>query len=215
MGLRGLDLKDEYRSDRDNIFAEFFFECLGACRRYDRCVDLLSINTLIAISMSFDNFAAGQARMRMVTGHRFRADDLNILGRVFKQTAFEGRRIRSAKLRSLQNAVKKGQIQLKIAIPTSEDVTGSFSERIGIFTDAEGDAVAFTGTSGESFSEGSRDFESVDVFTSWNEPGRVSRKAEDFEDLWENRTRYVEVHDFEEADRRNLLKYSAAWATRH
>ena len=63
----------------------------------------------------------------------------------------------------------------------------------------------------DEFSTQTRDFESVDVFTSWNDKSRVERKMKDFEDLWENKTKYVEVQDFMEAEKSSLLKYSSDW----
>ena len=187
MGLRDIELKEEYRSDIDDIVAEFFFPCLGHCIEYDRCVDFLSIQTLATIAMAFDNFAIGKAK------------------------SFEGKFIKDSKIQKLQNIVNKGQIELKIAIPNSEQIADSFSERIGIFRDEKDDAVAFTGTSRESFSTQTRDFESVDVFTSWNDKSRVARKMKDFEELWENKTKHLEVYDFMYAEEKNLLKYSSDW----
>ena len=214
MGLREIGLKEEYRSDTNDIVAEFFFPCLSNCIEYDRCVDFLSIQTLATISMAFDNFAGGQAKLRMVTGHRFRTSDLNLFTKLFSEKytkAFEGKMIKDAKIHQLKNIVDKGQMELKVAIPNSEQVADSFSERIGIFRDEHDQAVAFTGTSRESFSTQTRDFESVDVFTSWNDKSRVERKMKDFEDLWENKTKYVEVYDFIYAEKNNLLKYSSDW----
>ena len=214
MGLRDIELKEEYRSDSDDIVAEFFFPCLSHCIEYDRCVDFLSIQTLATIAMAFDNFAIGKAKLRMVTGHRFRTEDLNLLTKLFSEKytkSFEGKFIKDSKIQKLQNIVNKGQIELKIAIPNSEQVADSFSERIGVFRDDKDDAVAFTGTSRESFSTQTRDFESVDVFTSWNDKSRVERKMRDFEELWENKTKHLEVYDFMYAEERNLLKYSTDW----
>jgi len=214
LGLREIELKEEYRSDRDDIVAEFFFPCLGHCIEYDRCVDLLSIQTLATISMAFENFAGGKAKLRMITGHRFKTADLNLFTKLFSEKytkAFEGKFIKDTKIQKLQNIVNNGQIELKIAIPSSELVANSFSERIGIFRDEDDQAVAFTGTSKESFSTQTRDFESVDVFTSWNDKSRVERKMQDFEELWENKTKYIEVCDFMFAEENNLLKYSADW----
>ena len=214
MGLREINLKEEYRSDRDDIVAEFFFPCLENCIEYDRCVDLLSIQTLVTISMAFDNFATGKAKLRMITGHRFRTEDLNLLTKLFSEKytkSFEGKFIKDTKIQRLQNIVNNGQIELKIAIPNSEQIADEFSERIGIFRDEDDESVAFTGTSSESFSTQTRDFESVDVFTSWNDKSRVERKTIDFEELWENKTKYVEVYDFMYAEERNLLKYSSNW----
>ena len=214
MGLRELELKEEYRSDVDDIVAEFFFPCLSHCIEYDRCVDFLSIQTLATIAMAFDNFAIGKAKLRMVTGHRFRTEDLNLFTKLFSEKytkSFEGKFIKDSKIQRLQNIVNKGQIELKIAIPNSEQVADSFSERIGVFRDDKDDAVAFTGTSRESFSTQTRDFESVDVFSSWNDKSRVERKMRDFEELWENKTKHLEVYDFMYAEEKNLLKYSTDW----
>ena len=216
MGLKGINLKEEYRSDVDDIIAEFFFPCLSNCIQYDRCVNYLSIQTLTTIAMAFDNFYSGKAKLRMITGHRFKIEDLNLLTKLFSEKftkSFDGKFIKNSKIQKLQDIVNNGQIELKIAIPNSEHVTDAFSERIGIFKDEEDEQVAFTGTSKESFSSQTRDFESVDVFTSWNDKTRVERKMEDFENLWQNKTKYVDVFDFMYAGENNLLKYSTKWVT--
>jgi HKD family nuclease len=218
LGLREIELKEEYRSDRDDIVAEFFFPCLSHCIEYDRCVDFLSIQTLATISMAFENFTEGKAKLRMITGHKFKTADLNLLTKLFSEKytkSFEGKLIKDTKIQRLQNIVNNGQVELKIAIPNSEQVTNSFSERIGIFRDDEDQTVAFTGTSKESFSTQTRDFESVDVFTSWNDKSRVERKMKDFEELWQNKTKHVDVCDFMWAEENNLLKYSSEWITQN
>ena len=214
MSLREIELQEEYRSDRNDIASEFFFPCLSNCVEYDRCVDFLSIQTLATISMAFDNFVIGKAKLRIVTGHRFRAADLNLFTKIFDEKytkSFEGKQIKNTKIEKIAEFFDSGQIELKIAIPNSEQVTNSFSERIGIFRDEHDQIVAFTGTSSESFSTQTTDFESVDVFTSWNDKSRVERKVKDFEDLWENKTKYVQVYDFMYAIKNNLLKYSSEW----
>ncbi|MEJ2260788.1 MAG: DNA repair helicase [Nitrosopumilaceae archaeon] len=215
LGLRDIALKEEYRSDRDDIVAEFFFPCLSHCIEYDRCVDYLSIHTLVTIAMAFENFSSGGAKLRMVTGHRFKSSELEILTKLFSDKytkRFDGTLIKDSKIQKLQDIVNKGQIELKVAISNSEQVADSFSERIGLFLDEHDQIVAFTGTSKESFSTQTRDFESVDVFTSWNDKSRVERKMKDFEELWENKTKYVEVYDFLYAAENNLVKYSSEWA---
>ena len=216
MGLKDINLKEEYRSDVDDIIAEFFFPCLSNCIEYDRCLNYLSIQTLATISMACDNFNSGKAKLRMITGHRFKIEDLNLLTKLFSEKftkSFEGKFIKNSKIQKLQDIVNNGQIELKIAIPNSEQVTDAFSERIGIFKDDKDEQVAFTGTSKESFSSETRDFESVDVFTSWDDKTRVERKMLDFEKLWKNKTKYVDVCDFTYAEENNLLKYSSKWVT--
>jgi len=213
LGLREIKFEEEYRSDRNDVVAEFFFPCLSNCIEYDRCADFLSIRSLASISMGFDNFTTGKAKLRMITGNRFKISDLSILTKLFSEKhtkRFDVKLIRDSKIKKLQDFINNGQIELKIAITNSEEITNLFSERIGIFKDENDDAVAFTGTS-SSLSTNTRDFESVDVFTSWNDKSRVERKIRDFDDLWKNKTKYVDVYDFMDAEKNNLLKYSSEW----
>ena len=215
MSLKNLNLKEEYRSDTNDIVAEFFFPCLSNCIQYDRCVNFLSIQALATIAMAFDNFDGGKAKLRMITGHRYKTEDLNIFTKLFSEKftkSFEGKFIKNSKIQKLQNIVNNGQIELKIAIPNSERIADAFSERIGIFRDEEDEKVAFTGTSKESFSSQTRDFESVDVFTSWDDKSRVENKIDNFEKLWTNKTNYVEIYDLVYAENKNLLKYTSEWA---
>ena len=197
---------------------------------YSYGFSIISKNTILGKNVNFngmrisgcglvtigDNFHSGKAKLRMITGHRYKTEDLNIFTKLFSEKftkSFEGKFIKNSKIQKLQNIVNNGQIELKIAIPNSELIADEFSERIGIFIDEEDEQVAFTGTSKESFSSQTRDFESVDVFTSWNDKTRVERKVKDFEDLWQNKTKYVDVCDFMYAEENNLLKYSSKWIT--
>lgn len=215
MRLRELNLKEEYRSDRDDIVSEFFVPCLSNCIEYDRCIENVSIKSLSTLALGFENFSKNQAKMRIITGNRFRASDLDLLSKLMsneEETRFSGSFIRDSKIRMLKDIVENHKLEIKIAVPNSEEVVGSFSEKIGIFLDENDDAVAFTGTSSETFNSQNKNFESVDVFTSWNDKSRVEIKIKDFEELWENKTKYVEVYDYKYAEQNNLLKYSSQWA---
>ena len=102
---------------------------------------------------------------------------------------------------------------MKIAIPRSEKLDGVFAEKMGIFKDIHNNIIAFTGTSNETFDYQSRNFESVDVFTSWNDKDRIEIKTKDFDKLWNNEIKYIRVYDFLEAEKKSLLKYAVEWAT--
>jgi len=216
LGLRELNLKEEYRSDTDDIISEFFVPCLSNCIEYDRCIEYVSVKSLTTLALGFENFTNNQAKMRIITGHRFRASDLDLLSKLMsnKKNEFRinGNFIRDSKIKKLKDVVANNKLQVKIAIPNSEEVVGAFDEKIGIFLDENDDMVTFTGTSSETFNSQNRNFESVDVFTSWNDKSRVERKIKDFELLWENKTKFVDVCDFTEAEEKNLLKYTSQWA---
>jgi hypothetical protein len=125
---------------------------------------------------------------------------------------FNGSVIQNDKIKHLQNIINDFKLEVKIAIPNSEFVDGTFEERLGIFRDSNDDVVAFSGTSNVTFDTENRNFESIDVYTSWDDKSRVDTKINNFENLWTNKTKYVEVYDLLFAERKNLLKYSAEWA---
>jgi hypothetical protein len=215
MGLRELSLKEEYRSDRDNLIEEFFIPCLDNCIEYDRAIEYATLKSLTGYYFGLKSFLENNVQIRIVSGHRFRTSDLNILSKLFgKKNAKLPLNITSAKEKKfalLNQMIETNKLKIKIAIPNSEEVYGSFGEKIGIFHDENDDMVAFTGTSNETFDPQNRNFESIDVFSSWNDKSRVDIKTNDFENLWQNKTRNISVHDLDYALENNLLSYSAEW----
>lgn len=218
MPLRDIRFKEEYRSDRDDIIGEFIAPCLDACARYDRCSEYISLRSLGALSRGRGRFATNRSSLRIVCGHRFTAADLGFASKLEAMRraggggAGGGGRIgggRSAELDALAGAHR---VWIKVAIPNSDLVDGSFTERIGIFTDEAGDVVAFTGGSNHTFDARVRNFESIDVFTSWGDASRVAKKVRDFEELWADKTEHIDVYDFGHAERNNMVKYSPEWA---
>ena len=215
MGLRDLSLKQEYRSDVDDVVSEFFIPCLTNSIQYDRTVEFISIKSLSTLTFGLENIQDHHAKIRLVSGHRFSTTDLNIIKKLFDQRTnhrFNGNLIRDHKITELQKIINDFKVQIKIAIPNSEYVDGVFEERMGIFRDTNDDIVAFSGTSNATFDAENRNFESIDVFTSWDDKSRVETKINNFEKLWSNKTEYVQVYDLIFAERKNLLKFTTEWA---
>jgi len=215
MGLRELSLKEEYRSDRDNLIEEFFIPCLDNCIEYDRAVEFVTLRSLTGYYFGLKSFLENNVQIRFVIGHRFRTSDLNILSKLYgKKSGLFPLKLtpnKEKKISVLSHMIETNKMKIKIAIPNSEEVFGSFSEKTGIFHDENDDMVAFTGTSNETFDPRNRNFESIDVFTSWNDKSRVNIKTNDFENLWQNKTKNISVYDFDYAVENNLLSYSAEW----
>ena len=215
MALRDLSLKQEYRSDKDDVVSEFFIPCLTNSIQYDRAVESISIKSLSTLTFGLGNMQDHHAKIRLVSGHRFSTTDLNIIKKLFDQHTnhrFNGNLIRDHKITELQKIINDFKVQIKIAIPNSEYVDGIFEERMGIFRDTNDDIVAFSGTSNATFDAENRNFESIDVFTSWDDKSRVETKINNFEKLWNDETKYVQVYDLIFAERKNLLKFTTEWA---
>ena len=213
--MRDLSLKQEYRSDVDDVVSEFFIPCLTNSIQYDRTVEFISIKSLSTLTFGLGNIQDHHAKIRLVSGHRFSTTDLNIIKKLFDQRVnhrFNGNLIRDHKITELQKIINDFKVQIKIAIPNSEYVDGIFEERMGIFRDTNDDIVAFSGTSNATFDAENRNFESIDVFTSWDDKSRVETKINNFEKLWNDETKYVQVYDLIFAERKNLLKFTTEWA---
>jgi len=199
----------------DDVVSEFFIPCLTNSIQYDRTVEFISIKSLSTLTFGLGNIQDHHAKIRLVSGHRFSTTDLNIIKKLFDQRVthrFNGNLIRDHKITELQKIVNDFKLEIKIAIPNSEYVDGIFEERMGIFRDTNDDIVAFSGTSNATFDAENRNFESIDVFTSWDDKSRVETKINNFEKLWNDETKYVQVYDLIFAERKNLLKFTTEWA---
>ena len=224
LALRDLPLKQEYRSDKDDVVSEFFIPCLTNSIQYDRTIEFISVKSLSTLTFGLENIQDHHAKIRLVSGHRFSTSDLNSIVKLFDQHNTNrlngrinldnkiGNFIQDSKIRQLKKIIEDFKLEVKVAIPNSEYVDGVFEERMGIFRDTNDDVVAFSGTSNVTFDAENRNFESVDVFTSWDDKTRVDNKIKNFENLWANRTNYVEIYDLVYAEKKNLLKYTTEWA---
>ena len=224
LALRDLSLKQEYRSDRDDVVSDFFIPCLTNSIQYDRTIEFISVKSLSTLTFGLENIQDHHAKIRLVSGHRFGTSDLNVIVKLFDQNNHTrlnsriyldkkiGNLIQDSKIRQLKRIIEDFKLEVKVAIPNSEYVDGAFEERMGIFRDTNDDVVAFSGTSNVTFDAENRNFESVDVFTSWDDKTRVENKINNFENLWTNRTNYVEIFDLVYAEKKNLLKYTSEWA---
>ena len=222
--LRDLSLKQEYRSDRDDVVSEFFIPCLTNSIQYDRTIEFISVKSLSTLTFGLENIQDHHAKIRLVSGHRFGTSDLNAIVKLFDQHnngRLNGRiyldkkigdLIQDSKIRRLKSIIEDFKLEVKVAIPNSEYVDGVFEERMGIFRDTNDDVVAFSGTSNVTFDAENRNFESVDVFTSWDDKSRVETKIKNFENLWSDKTNYVQIYDLVYAEKKNLLKYTTEWA---
>ena len=143
--LRDLPLKQEYRSDSDDVVSEFFIPCLTNSIQYDRTIEFISVKSLSTLTFGLENIQDHHAKIRLVSGHRFSTSDLNSIVKLFDQhnpSRLNGRInldnkignfIQDAKIRRLKKIIEDFKLEVKVAIPNSEYVDGVFEERMGIF----------------------------------------------------------------------------------
>ena len=125
-------------------------------------------------------------------------------------------KLKKARLEVLAWMVTEGTLEIKVVLPTDEQgrvlpATESqdyYHPKEGIFTDASGDQVGFSGSVNESEQAWRNNYEQFNVFTSWGEGKCYLELAiERFEKLWNGKeARWVSM-PIPEAAKQKLLKY--------
>lgn len=222
-GLASLQLKPEYRSDTDDLVRDFYVPCLERSQVYRRAVGYFTSLGLSAAAQGISALIKGDGQMLLVASPLFDAEDLEAIRRgyaarddlvvraLLREIEAAPDAILRDRLSSLSWLIAEERLEVRIAIPLDEQGMprrGIYHEKMGIFTDRFGHAVAFTGSPNETAGGLVDNFEATDVFWSWDDPhGRVERKIRNFDRLWHNRTGGLSVIQFPDAVRQQLLKY--------
>lgn len=219
MSLRALDLLETYRSDDCDLVKDFYEPCLQRSLTYDRAVGFFSSSALALVARGLTAFIQAGGRMRLVTSPQLSEEDVTAIAQGLEQRDAV---IQRALLRSFEKEVlpdlaqqrlaaltwllAQGRLRIKLAVPQS--LQGLYHEKLGIFADAEGNLVTFSGSANESETAFQHNFEVLEIFTSWQVgvEQRTLRRVQAFEDLWQNRTAKVEVMPFPEAVQRSLIQ---------
>lgn len=227
MSLKDLEIKDSYRSDScPDLGIYFISKMLEESLIYKRAVGFFSSSSLLKISRGISYMTQKQGAHiylivspilykadieAMKKGYQKRSQIVEeALLREFKDTddKFECER-----LNFLCHLIEEGVLDIKVADrhdDSFENEYAMFHEKIGLFVDEYGNSVAFSGSLNESDNAYTNNFESVQVFRGWKEQKRVSIIEDDFNRLWENKTKSLSIYDFPDAVKKNLFKYRKA-----
>lgn len=221
--LSELTFEVTYRSDRQDLVRDFYEPCLYQARIYRRAVGYFSSHGLVAAASGIAALAVNEGRVRLVASPKLVEDDIaafrlgyNSREKLMTVCAREFEDIRDElardRLSALAWMIARGLLEVRLALRVDANgyLRGIYHEKIGIFEDTAGNQVAFSGSSNETQGGLIDNFETTDVYWSWDDPQkRVARKYADFEELWENRTSGVEVIDFTEATEEILKAYKS------
>jgi SNF2 family DNA or RNA helicase len=115
------------------------------------------------------------------------------------------------RLNALAWLAASGLLEIKLALRLDAQggyARGIFHEKAGVFTDAQGNHVTFSGSSNETAGGMLENFESIKAFCSWKDTeGRVQEEIDNFEALWKNTTFGLKVLDFSSISKDLLDRY--------
>lgn len=199
----GIDWKLRYSSPPDNLIKEFYLPAFHRSCRYDRAVGFFSSRLLAMISPALDRFVLNGGKMRLITSPaNLSDDDLFAIGsgeqlrsrlqqdliKAIEQPIPD--KIAADRLKLLSWMVAKRKLEVQIALREHDDGYSLFHEKIGIFSDLNGDFMTFSGSPNETVSGATLHSESFPLFRSWidaTQKAYAESERARFEDLWNQR----------------------------
>ena len=220
MSLKSLQLPLTIDTSSADMTADFYAPALSVSIGYDRGVGFFSSGWLRLAAQGMAQFAANGGRARIITSPILNEADWEALQQgteaqvnpILRQALARNladleKTLEEDTLSALAWMVADEILTFKLALPQNKLDGGDFHDKFGVFTDAEGNQVSFSGSPNESV-RGMTNYESIKSFKSW-EPAfapRVAADAARFARLWENEDRNVRVYDLPDAAREGILR---------
>ena len=202
MPLTDIPFRRDYTPENCADFvADFYEPALAQAVRYDRTTYTFSATGLQTAARGVAGLLANGGYIRLICDHKVTPET--------HAAILAGRRQAQAVLRQdvtptdltavtpddiagkraldlLTWLVAENRLDIRVAIVPDD---GLFHDKIGIIADAERNCVAFHGSLNETRAGVQDNYESFDVFISWQDPARVADKVEQFDTLWDGKSR--------------------------
>ena len=184
--------KRRYNSPPDDLIECFYRPAFCRSVRYDRAVGFFSSYLLAAIVPALDQFVANGGYMRLITSPANLSDeDLQAMGKgeefrvkLEQDLQTEIRQsipssVQVDRLKLLTWMVASARLEIRIALREHSDCYSLFHEKIGVFTDAGGNWMSFSGSPNETVGGARHHSESFPLHRSWaNEEQRAFAEEE-------------------------------------
>ncbi|MDI3339530.1 MAG: helicase-related protein [Sphaerobacter sp.] len=211
----------------DDRLHDFYIPALARSVRYDRATGFFSSSALAVAAAGIAHLIQNGGRMRLLVGASLDDEDVAAIERGYHLAE----RIREkfltlladpedlllrSRLEALAWMVAEGTLEIRVVLPVGPDglpVPGDraapyFHTKEGVFTDAAGNQVAFSGSVNESATGWQHNYEQLLVFTSWDDSQRyLAGVVRRFERLWEGTERDWIALPIPEAVRERLIAF--------
>jgi DNA phosphorothioation system restriction enzyme len=211
--LSQVPLKTEYRSDSDDLVQDFYVPCLCRSTLYQRAVGFFTSRGLEVASQGLSTLIKNGGRMELIASPVLAAEDVDAIEKGYRDRAdvvtsslartleCELSEYTTDRIAMLAFLIASGKLEIRIALASKSASRphGIYHEKLGLFHGENDECVAFTGSPNETSGGLVGNFEAIDVFYSWDDAqGRVARKKDNFDRLWNNQTKGLDVLDFTE-----------------
>ena len=226
MGLKEQTYLTSYNKAEHDIADMFYLPCMRHSNYYDRISGYFGSTIYIIAWDALREFIENDGKMRLICSPYVSDEDATALANGYSaknnellaeslakevQALFDDPFL-TAPAKLLAYMISKGIMDVKIAVPTGNESPNArrlFHDKVGIFTDAEGNKVGFRGSMNETYKGLSSDgnMESIDVFPNWldsRDAERVNDASTFFGKLWSESVPGIIVYPFPSASKEIL-----------
>lgn len=214
--LRERKFKTQYNTEEDQIVTTFYLPALNEAISYDRAVGYFSISSLLYIIQGIGSLVEKKGKIRVICSPNLSAEDVEIIRKSYElkndkiqnslsKEIADNPLYKTREFILFSSLLEKNIIELKIAI--KKDL-GLYHEKIGIISDGI-NSLSFIGSLNETTNALFNNFESFDVYCDWldeREAQRVLDKKNHFARLWDGHYSSIEVLDFPNAIKKELIE---------
>ena len=205
-----LNLLKHYKTYKHNIVKEFYTPVLQESVLYQRSVGFFSSTALIELTKGIAGIVKNGGKIQFIVSPYLSEEDVAAIQKGYeKKKIIEQALLREYKepenyfqeerLNLLSHLIENGNLEIKVAFTPPNKSTGMYHEKVGIVTDAEGNKIVFTGSLNETINAFYNNYESIVVFTSWEESRQYAEEMQnDFDALWNNEDTDLEIIEFPE-----------------
>lgn len=217
MSFRDLFLQKEYNSLEEDVIRNFFIPILSYANKYDRAAGFFSSSGLAKMTEGICELVKNNGVIRIIASPQLSEDDIKAIDEGYKQRHDVVRDVLLASLHKpeteyqvqrlnlLSNLIATGILDIKIAILRSE--SGIFHDKFGVIRDVDDNEIAYRGSMNESENAYCHNYETIDVYTSWDDLDRVESKKRVFDKMWEDNDESVETIDFIKIKQEIIRRY--------
>jgi len=219
----------------DDRLNEFYIPALSVSVRYDRAAGFFSSTALSVAAQGIAKLIQNGGRMRLLVGAELSEEDVDAIRKGAELAERLSQRLLDAfndpvdeiqrrRLEALAWMVAEGTLEIKVVLPKGPDghplpadpAADYYHPKEGIFTDAAGDRVAFSGSVNETEQGWLHNYEQFMVYRSWDESQLYLKQvAWRFERLWNGQERDWVALPVPEAVRQRLVRYRPWEAPKH
>ncbi|NME35036.1 MULTISPECIES: DEAD/DEAH box helicase family protein [Fusobacterium] len=219
MGLRDIEIKKEYRTSYDDIVKDFYIPLLKESIYYKRAVGFFSSTSLSEIVEGIEELVKNNGKIQIVASPKLQEEDIEAIEKgyrlrdeiiesvLLKELKEPDNEFEKDRLNLLASLIAENVLDIKIAIIENSNNIGIYHEKLGILEDIFQDKVVFTGSLNETSTAFNMNYETIDVFTSWEDEERVLRKIQAFDNIWNNNEKKIKVIDFPKVKEEIIKKY--------